>query len=172
MNSMSSRQKMILSFVAGLIVGSGGAWLRLERGWSALVASPSQEEQASPEGEGVADISGTAADGVAAAGGESVEAADQPAGQKVVVTNVALPQGGWVVVHEEQNGAPSLVLGAQRFPSGTTVTGEVELLRGTTAGNVYYVMLHADNGGDFDLHDDKPLLSEEGKFVMAMFKAQ
>lgn len=183
MNNMSSNQKMLLSFVAGLIVGVGGAWLWLERGGNSLLESSPKdgetaqseemEEGTVPEGAGVAGVSGSAAEGIPATGETAVTVADQPAGAVVVVTNVMLPQGGWVVVHEEQNGAPSWVLGARRFPAGVTAMGEVELLRGTTAGGTYYAMLHADNGnGTFDLSDDKPLLGEDGKFIMGMFEAQ
>ena len=171
MGTMSSNQKMFVGFAVGVVLGGGGMWLALDRGDGEALTVTGGGEKAATEtalGSVPAAPAGVPADGEA-----GITVADQPAGMAVSVTNVMLPQAGWVVVHEDLNGAPGWVLGARRLPAGLTVLSDVELLRGTVAGGTYYAMLHADNGdGTFALGDDQPLLGEDGKFIMGMFKAQ
>ena len=79
----------------------------------------------------------------------TVTADSQPAGESVVVA-VELQKDGWVAVHEDMDGKPGRILGAQLFSAGAN-TGKVELLRATQGGKRYYAMLHADDGdGRFD----------------------
>ena len=93
---------------------------------------------------------------------------DQLAGSMVSVGVVEMPVNGWVVVHEERDGGPGNILGAQRFDAGSYTGGQVELLRTTTIGGKYYVMLHSDNGDKlFDHKLDLPLGSESGTVVAA-----
>jgi heme A synthase len=97
---------------------------------------------------------------------------NQIAGGMVKIDNVALTFDGWVVIHEDRNGAPGNVLGAQRFDMGTYAGGQVELQRNTVAGGKYYAMLHVDNGNKlFDLKDDAVTMDGDTA-VMATFIAQ
>ena len=77
---------------------------------------------------------------------------------------------GWAVVYEDSKGAPGWILGARRFGPGMYENEAVELLRGTTPGNVYYVIIHGDNGDkQFDLKADLPLTDESGVNIMQRF---
>lgn len=91
--------------------------------------------------------------------GNKILVNDQPAGLKVDISSVTLPKGGWVVVHESIDGKPQNILGAQRFDAGLW-DGTIDLLRNTEEGEMYYVMLHKDNGDkQFDYKNDTPILS-------------
>jgi hypothetical protein len=97
---------------------------------------------------------------------------DQKAGTMVSIGSVDMPVNGWVVVHEDRNGAPGNILGAQRFDAGSYAGGQVELLRTTLIGGQYYVMLHVDDGDKlFDHKLDMPLASTAG-IVSATFFAK
>ncbi len=93
----------------------------------------------------------------------------QKAGRSVAVRAV-VQTPTWVVVYESRNGTPGNVLGASLFfPERST--GTVELLRGTTAGQTYFVTKHRDNGDRrFSLHSDA-LLEEGGQAVWTTFTA-
>jgi len=103
----------------------------------------------------------------------SVTVFDQPAGSTVQVLSVSLIQNGWVVIHEDRDGRPGNILGAQRFTAGLHPEGgEVELLRWTEEGETYYAMLHDDDiDRSFDLTTDLPLTDENGKVILATFVA-
>ena len=174
METMSSNRKAFLSFLVGLLIGGGGAWLWLDRASTASVATNTKDQSASVGDLDTAALSadGTVATGVAATGEAGVDVGDQSAGTTIVLKSVTLPQTGWVAIHEDNSGVPGNILGAQRLDAGTTNLGNVTLLRGTTAGGTYYAMLHADNGdGAFDPHVDLPMLGADGKPVMMVFKA-
>ena len=102
-----------------------------------------------------------------------VVVSDQTAGTLVAIGAVDMSVNGWVVVHEDRDGAPGNILGAQRFDAGSYTGGQVELLRATVAGGKYYVMLHQDNGDKmFDHILDLPYKSSESAYVMATFIAK
>ncbi len=101
---------------------------------------------------------------------EKIQVADQKAGGSVYVAGVALSEPSWVAVREEVNGEPGRILGAQLFDVGEH-TGEVELLRNTTAGARYHVYLLRDNGDlKFDLKEDAPI-TKDGLLILQPFKA-
>ena len=105
------------------------------------------------------------------AGKNEVKVADQAAGNKVILSSVLLEKSTWVVVHEDRDGKPGNILGAHRFNAGVSL-GVVELVRGTTAGGVYYTMLHIDDGErGFDYKKDIPLTDADGNFVLTRFMA-
>jgi len=96
---------------------------------------------------------------------------DQKPGDRVVIKSVVLGTIGWVVIHDDNNGKPGHILGAHRFNAGT-YTGQVELLKATEEGKVYYAMLHADNGDkQFDYRTDLPINDAGGNPVMMRFVA-
>jgi hypothetical protein len=101
-----------------------------------------------------------------------VSVQDQSAGDMVAIGRVDMTVDGWVVIHEDRDGAPGNILGAQRFDAGSYSGGQVELLRGTVAGGKYYVMLHADDGDKmFDHKLDMPITSGD-KGITATFVAK
>lgn len=71
---------------------------------------------------------------------------DQPAGNKVVITFLNLEKESWVAINEDKGGKPGNILGAQKFPAGKTEKGEVELLRNTVPGKIYYAIVRSDDG--------------------------
>jgi len=72
-------------------------------------------------------------------------ASPQKAGMTVEVSGVNVSEPTWVVVNESRNGKPGNVLGAALFFPGSS-TGTVTLLRGTVAGESYFVSERKDNG--------------------------
>ena len=102
--------------------------------------------------------------------GGMVSADDQAAGSTVSVSvNASKPV--WVVVHEDSEGAPGSILGAQLFATGSH-EGVVDLLRGTEIGQEYYVMLHSDDGDrKFDYKKDLPVKDATGAVIMHGFMA-
>lgn len=108
----------------------------------------------------------------AAAGKNSVSVEDQKPGNNVLIQSLSLAVTGWVVIHDDNNGKPGHILGAHRFNVGTYAGQNVELLKGTEEGKVYYAMLHADDGDrQFDYRVDLPLKDETGNMVMMRFVA-
>jgi hypothetical protein len=98
---------------------------------------------------------------------ESVSVSDQTAGMQVTVRSVSLPQTGWVAVRDSSGS----VLGAGLFNAGTN-SGTVPLLRGTTAGERYQVLLYIDDGDkQFDLHKDTLLMNSDGSVAGTTFTA-
>ena len=97
---------------------------------------------------------------------------DQLAGINVKISQMCLEQVSWVVVREDDGtGAPGSILSAQLFDTSAT-NGAVKLLRGTTIGKTYFAMIYIDNGDHaFDPKLDSPLLDNDGKPRMAIFKA-
>lgn len=101
--------------------------------------------------------------------GEAVTVDDQPASTSVRVASVTLDERGWVAVRD----AKGWILGAGLFPAGTEKDVEVPLMRATTAGERYQVLLYIDNGNkQFDLHDDILVTNADGSVAGTMFSAQ
>lgn len=106
------------------------------------------------------------------AGRNAVSVEDQKPGNNVIVESLTFAVTGWAVIHDDNNGKPGHILGAHRFNVGTYTGQNVELLKGTEEGKVYYAMLHADDGDrQFDYRVDLPLKDETGNMVMMRFVA-
>ena len=104
------------------------------------------------------------------AGINTVSADNQPAGSSAAVA-VKTDSPVWVAVHEDMNGKPGKILGAQLFNAGAHF-GKVDLLRGTVVGMKYYAMLHSDDGDrKFDPSKDQPLTSTAGTHITDEFTA-
>lgn len=104
-------------------------------------------------------------------GENAITVLDQPPGDVVVVSMVALKKAGWVVIHKDANGAPGQIIGASRFEAGTG-TGTVGLFEPMEARKVYYAMLHADSGIElFNPAEDTPLTDENDNILMMPFTA-
>ena len=168
----------VLIFVIGIVVGFGSAslWLRRSQNSSmgvkddASSVSQAIEQEASEKGKesSLAQISASTSKTVDA---DSLAVNNQSAGNAVVLSSVALTHDAWVAVHEENNGKPGKILGAQLFPAGIH-SGNVDLLRETTAGGNYYAMIHKSDGDHtFDAAKDMPVKDAEGNPVMVKFTA-
>ena len=139
--------------------------------WAFFTDTPSRIETSTIEIPNL-DLSGTATTSRTSGGTSSLSVPDQPAGTTVVIDRADVAEGQWVVIHEERLGGLGNVLGAARF-IGDAKAGAVELLRGTRADALYYVVIYADNGdGSFSLEDDTPLRDASGTIKSVTFKAR
>jgi len=88
----------------------------------------------------------------------------------VTVAEVASPGPGWVVVHEDDDGAPGKVIGKILVGSGHSEGVAVPLERDIESGEVLFAMLHYDRGsiGEFD-DADIPVVDAQGDPVMSQF---
>jgi hypothetical protein len=97
---------------------------------------------------------------------------DQAPGSTVEIEELDLKTIAWVVVYEDRNGSPWNILGASRLRPENK-TGSVDLLRSMIDGNVYYVVLHHDDGDDtFDYQKDVQIKDATGNLVMSRFVAR
>ncbi|MEK7610356.1 MAG: hypothetical protein AAB468_01240 [Patescibacteria group bacterium] len=110
------------------------------------------------------------ANGQGASGGDAtVTVNDQFPGQIVYLSNLSLPTGGWVVIHEDGGGAPGAVVG-QKYFSASDRVGVINLNQTTINGRRYWAMVHTDNGdGIFDPTVDLPAQNAVGENVMVGF---
>ena len=99
--------------------------------------------------------------------------ADQAAGTSVTINSASLMERSWIVIYEETRGRPGRILGARRFPEGIHANITVDLLRGTLPNNIYYGMVHGNDGNEtFDLATDEPLTTQSGDPIITRFKAE
>jgi hypothetical protein len=120
--------------------------------------------------QGATSVSSTNESGAAASSLLTVTS-PQKAGVEVVISDVSVSAPTWVVVYESRDGKPGNVLGASLFfPGGTS--GTIELLRGTTAGQTYFVTERTDNGDhQFSLVNDPLVSGADGQPQWASFVA-
>ncbi len=170
-NKYYSRNNLISTFLIGVLVGFGvySMWDN-----SAAVKSfVKQDEKAQEKGDAIEESlnEGTLLDtDKEYSGAYAVSAQDQPAGLKVIIDSATMSEQGWIVIHEDRDGAPGNILGARRFETGTS-SGEVTLLRNTVEGGTYYVMIHTDDGdGEFDYTKDLPVMENDAP-LMVTFSA-
>jgi hypothetical protein len=160
--TMDQYQKIIASALLIILGGTFGFLLGRSAAPGTLpriaAFSPSARDATAPEAHAV--TSGT----------NAVAVSDQPPGSMVTVASATFSQNGWVVIHEERDGAPGAILGARRFDGGENQSGTVELLRPTQEGRVYFAMLHADDGDrSFDHAKDLPLKDPQGNLILMRF---
>jgi hypothetical protein len=173
--------KVIVGFVIGLVIGIFGTWLIMHNrgntpgvegsGATTTTTGSGVLTDASTSGSMSGNVSSD--DSSLAPSGE-FSVPDQKAGDTVSVSKVAFGAGGgWVVIHEDNNGALGNALGAAWFGQGSW-NGTVSLLRGTVAGKTYHAVLYTDNGDkQFSLGDDHPMTSQvDGGTVEETFKAE
>ncbi len=183
LKNLSGAQKFIIGLIIGLVVGWGGTFFAIDKSKSSSSKSKSEKSSEQSElseevvegldnGDSVSQSGyNKKAEAVLVSGANAVEVNDQPAGDKVEITMVTISKAGWVVIHEDDNGASGRVLGARRYEPGIYLA-EVELLRPTESGKMYYAMLHLDDGDkEFNLNNDGPIKGEDGRVVMDSFKA-
>lgn len=149
--------KYVVVAVVAFLLGFGGAWFWLTKspvGVKIVNEQISGEEDAELEGQLV---------------GNFIAVSDQAAGIAVAVDSVELEKAAWVAIHEDRDGAPGNILGAQLFEAGSQ-SGTVELLRGMLASRTYYAMVHSEDGDRaFDPKKDLPLIDDAGQPVWSIF---
>ena len=100
--------------------------------------------------------------------GETVYAADQKAGDSVSIDSMSLTRKSWIAIKDTKG----YILGAGLFPAGAT-SGVVPLLRATTAGERYEVLIYVDDTDKvFDLHKDMLVVAADGSPVGSAFNAK
>lgn len=98
----------------------------------------------------------------------SIKVGDQFPGSIVFISEVQLPNGGWVIIKKEASGRPGRIVGAGYFGKDIRV-GEVAVPI-TVEGEQYFAVLYGDNGDErFTLGGDKPLLDAGGEPIMTSF---
>ena len=152
------RNKVVLSFIVGIVIGSTGTWIAL----GSTVLSPTIFINSFESLEDVALINTTLL--------EYIVVEDQLAGDRVLIKEIALTDSGWAVVHEDAGGIPGNALGAQRFDKGVH-SGTIDLLRNTNIDQSYYVLLYRDNGDrEFDLVTDSIVIDTDDNPVGDTFR--
>lgn len=165
----------IVAFLAGVLVGFGSyrVWPGVSGEYAGIGESSDQQpvflfdenEGITAEGEREEETAGVSA----SLGENIIIVTEQPAGNTVAVSLVTVEKESWVAVHEERNGKPGNILGAQLFSAGTN-SGVVELLRATDTGKTYYAVLRGDDGDrQFDYTKDLPLTDSTGKEISVPF---
>lgn len=143
-------QKTIVSFVVGLLIGGLLVWAFSEPAANPPVdETPAEEEAADKASETTDDM---VMEGPTLVVGEgNIAIADQPAGTAVTIGNATYPVGeGWIGVREFNNEELGYILGVSRFSQSQGLVPEtIELVRATTAGNTYAIVVFEEDG-DFD----------------------
>jgi len=164
-----TRQNLIAGFIIGLLIGLGGYYLVDNSGSLKINKNDDSHVEDTSSGEmmeGDKDVG----EAMFETSSNTVSVSDQPAGFQVMLGSFTLAQDGWVVIHEDNNGKPGNILGAARFDAGSYEGGEVDLLRNTEEGSVYYAMLHKGDGDkEFDLTKDTPVFNSQDNPVMVSF---
>lgn len=156
---MDRTQIFIISFLVVVLSGALGFWFGRDVERRLEEVKPAQAE--------VADISG-----LQLVGANAILVNDQGPGMKVEMAMTTLAQESWIAIHEDRDGQPGNILGAQLFSAGQSQKGTVELLRQTQEGQVYYAMLHADDGDrKFDHTKDLPQEDSQGNVILMRFVA-
>ena len=147
------RQKTVVAFVAGLLIGGLLVWV-----FSSSIGSTRTDDENGfdvnndDSGELLDDDGGMSngdaddgsANGPTPDGDGSLEVNDQAAGQTVVIADVSYPTtGGWIVVRE----MGGRILGAARYDTEVgLLPTSVTLLRATETGDDYEVVFYSEDG--------------------------
>lgn len=169
-------QAIILSLIIGLIFGFVLGWVAAPTTGEAPTITDTEEDVSLDDNdESVEDeLLGTADPGKQqlelGADENVIHVKDQEAGKTVFLSRVELTQPGWAAIREVGGGTFGNILGAKRFDAGV-YQGTVTLLRNTDAGEIYVVMLYADNGDKvFDHEVDPIIMTLSGSPVMMQFE--
>jgi len=156
MGTTGHNQKIIISFIFGILIGGGSMWVWLS------------DEQTMRE-----KLTDTSPLEILTTNTlrNTVVVLDQISGLSIFIDEVSFEQDGWIAIHEDNDGVPGNILGAQLFTAGKHTSGVVDLLRGTMPRATYYAMLHFENGDRaFNTRNDTPLLGLDGQPIMTAFK--
>lgn len=168
----------VIAVIVLLLVFIGGWWLIARNAVGSKAVSTNVPASSSEETDGEVMVKPEAPKApskpsapapVVTATNEELSVLDQPAGSSVQVRSATLAQNGWVAVRD----SAGRVLGAARVDAGTHSNVAVDLLRATTAGEQYQVLVYVDNGDkEFDLRADTLVMKSDGSVAGASFTAQ
>lgn len=101
--------------------------------------------------------------------GNAIYVSDQKPLSEIRVGFAVMAEGGYVVIHDDEEG-PGRILGRSGYlPPGETQNFYITLSAKLPPG-YYYAMLHSDNGdGRFNLAEDGPIKDEQGNVMMMRF---
>lgn len=155
--------KHLVIFLLGFALGFGSFWL-----WNKNNAVSSDKNSADTKG--ILIPAKENGDGVINEKDRNrIVAVSQEASSLVVITEVQVEEPTWVAIHEDVDGKPANILGAQLFDAGVH-SGTVALLRNTEPGRTYHALLYKDNGDRvFDYVVDLPVESASETVVSASF---
>lgn len=137
------RTIQITLLVVGLIVGFGLGFLVFDGDDNPT--NPDQDTEIE-NGESESNSETEGGSTINTSNNSSVTVSDQAAGSTVLIDTLSLEQDGWVAIYTDMDGQPGSIIGAQYYPAGEHQNIPVSLQLGTTAGNTYYAVLHADDG--------------------------
>lgn len=163
----------VLSFVAVFVVafwfGFGAGWLTFHENASEKQnASTTQEENTQFKIDETKTQTAISAP-VSLAAAFEIRVNNQLPGESVTLASLKLSKSIWIAIREDEKGSPGRILGA-RFFTPEDLSGTVPLLRGTTAGNSYYVFVYEDDGDrEFDFKKDLPLFDPFGNMIIKKF---
>lgn len=151
----TSRNILIWVIVVALVVIGLSWWLTREAG---------------PRVDNSAAVNRFPNDTETSAMGAKLAVDDQLPGTTVIISDVTLPTGGWVLIHKDAGGRAGAMIGAGYFGSNVHA-GEVVLSESTTDSGSYYATLAADNGDErYDSRVDLPLKDAAGNAIAVRFK--
>jgi hypothetical protein len=98
----------------------------------------------------------------------------QTAGASSVLVGIAaMEKPGYVVIHADDGGVPGRIIGTSELRSEGGEQFEVSLSEALVDGQVYYAMLHTDDGdGSFDAAKDAPVTDMDGNVILMSFEAR
>lgn len=173
----STSAKVVTALIIGLIIGFGaGAFWQAERRGSAVTEGTATvvDKKEAPVAAAKTETKQDAAVGAskpkdaataAADGNAAILAQDQAAGDTALISQVISGEPVWVAVREEQSGEFGNILGVAKIPGGTHRAVLVELLRPTSAGRKYFVVLYRDVGeAAFNYREDILIEGVRGTF--------
>jgi hypothetical protein len=110
------------------------------------------------------------------ASGAGVYVEDQPAGaMEVVVGFAVMPEGGFIVIHEDDSGVPGRVIGVSAVLAQGAEHLAVQVSPSLMDGAIYYALLYADPNEDpikaLAAGTARPLTDTEGNVVLMSFAA-
>lgn len=93
----------------------------------------------------------------------------QAIGGSIFITKAVFAVNGYVVVHEDKDGAPGAVIGSSAILAGEQEGIIVVLNRNTTPGEILWAMLHIDDGDGEYSSADEPIVNKDGFIPMVPF---
>ncbi|MFC1720903.1 hypothetical protein ACFL0K_01475 [Patescibacteria group bacterium] len=159
-----TKKNLIIAFIIGLIVGFGSYYV-----WDTAPFQSSDDEKKTEEvvgdkndmvGDNLQDPSSTITSGI-----NTITIGGQPAGLRVVLDSASFSASTWVAVREDLGGELGNILGASRFDVGDYTNAEIDLLRNTSEGSKYHVVMYKDDG-DKEFDHKKDVLVEGSNGVV------
>ena len=94
---------------------------------------------------------------------------DQDSGSTILISDVSLAEGGFVVMHDDQSGFPMDILGVSEYLApGVYKSVTVPLVIRSIPGDKMIAAIHLDNGdGSFAPADDHSIQDIEGNNILA-----